>query len=106
MPNLTCNLPRGRPIQKGQVLGRPFKKGEGGRPPGARNKLKASFLEILLADFEANGADAIRRVREEEPATYLKVIASLLPKEDTGEEDEPLRTPPVLVITAFDGADA
>ena len=35
----------------------------------------------MLDDFEAHGADAISKVREEDPSTYLRVIASLLPKE-------------------------
>lgn len=82
----------------------PFKKGEGGRPIGARNKLKEKFLEVLHADFNAHGRDAVIRVREEEPGTYLKVIASLLPKEITGEDGKPIQAPPVLVIKQFDGS--
>ncbi len=53
----------------------------GGRPKGARNKLGEEFLADLSADFEKHGAAAIERVREEDPATYIRVIASLLPKE-------------------------
>lgn len=32
-------------------------------------------------DFRQHGEDAIRRTREEKPADYVKVLASLLPKE-------------------------
>ena len=39
-----------------------------GRPKGARNKLSEALLTEVLADWEAHGADIIRRVREEEPA--------------------------------------
>jgi hypothetical protein len=58
-----------------------FKKGNGGRPAGARNKLQAKFVEALAKDFEEHGAGIINIVRIEQPATYLKIIASVLPKE-------------------------
>lgn len=54
-----------------------------GRPKGARNKLGEMFLAALHDDFEQNGIAAIVKVREEKPDQYLKVIASLLPKELT-----------------------
>jgi hypothetical protein len=63
----------------------PFKPGQsgnpGGRPKGARNKLDEEFLAELYNDFEVNGKAAIERVREEDPAAYLRVIVSVLPKE-------------------------
>jgi hypothetical protein len=52
-----------------------------GRPKGARHKLGEAFLEALASDFEANGPQVIAEVRENRPADYLKVIASILPKE-------------------------
>jgi hypothetical protein len=52
-----------------------------GRPKGSRNKLGEAFIEKLLEDFEAEGAAAIIRCRNEKPDAYLKVIASILPKE-------------------------
>ena len=60
-----------------------------GRPKGSRNKLSEEFLSALYADFEAHGADAIARVRQDRPHEYIKVIASLLPKElaINGDED-------------------
>ena len=57
-----------------------------GRPKGARSKLGESFIKELLADFEANGVEAIRTVRTKKPSDYVKVIASILPKEITGED--------------------
>jgi hypothetical protein len=53
----------------------------GGKPVAARNRLQGDFLRALADDFEENGASAIRRTREEQPAAYLKVVASLMPKE-------------------------
>lgn len=57
-----------------------------GRPKGARSRLGEAFISALLADFEAHGIGAIRRACEEKPADYLRVIASLMPKELTGED--------------------
>src|SRR5262245_32267667 len=52
-----------------------------GRPRGSRNRLRGAFLADLAADWEAHGADVIRIVRIEEPATYLRLVASLMPPE-------------------------
>jgi hypothetical protein len=52
-----------------------------GRRKGARNKLAYSFVQALQSDFEKYGEEVIRVVRIEKPAEYLKVIASILPKE-------------------------
>lgn len=52
-----------------------------GRPKGARNKLGEAFIEALHDDFNEHGVAAIQTVRSEKPDQYLKVIASLLPKE-------------------------
>src|SRR5580700_5405413 len=63
----------------------PWKPGQSGnpagRPLGARHKLGEAFLEAMRNDFLENGVDAIVKVRQEFPAQYLKVIASILPKE-------------------------
>jgi hypothetical protein len=52
-----------------------------GRPKGARNKLGEKFVEDLLADWEEHGVAAIAEVRAEKPDQYLKVVASVIPKE-------------------------
>lgn len=52
-----------------------------GRPKGARNKLGEAFIQALHDDFNEHGVDAIVQVRDEKPDQYLKVIASLLPKD-------------------------
>lgn len=62
-------------IKPGQVLN------PKGRPKGSRNKLGEDFIKAMQADFEANGVAAIETVRIERPHEYLKVIASILPKE-------------------------
>lgn len=58
-----------------------FKPGNPGRPKGSRNKLGEAFIEALHEDFENDGAAAIVACRTEKPDAYLKVIASILPKE-------------------------
>ena len=53
----------------------------GGRPLGSRNKLQGDFLKALAVDFAEHGAGVIKIARIEKPIEYLKVIASVLPKE-------------------------
>ena len=60
-----------------------FKPGHsgGGRKKGAKNKLSEAFLKALSDDFDENGAAAIKSMRVEKPNEYVKVIASLVPKD-------------------------
>lgn len=53
----------------------------GGRNKGSRNKLGEAFVTDLLNDWEAHGVEVIAAVRAEKPDAYLKVVASILPKE-------------------------
>ena len=78
------------PRNNGEGTGKPkppveyqFKPGNPGRPKGARNKLGEAFIEALHDDFNKHGIAAIVKVRTDKPDQYLKVIASLLPKELT-----------------------
>ena len=58
-----------------------FAVGNPGRPKGARHKLGEQFLAALQADFEEHGASTIEQVRIDRPQDYIKVIASLLPRD-------------------------
>jgi hypothetical protein len=40
-----------------------------------------AFVADLYADWQVHGPAIIARVREEKPADFLKIIASLLPKD-------------------------
>jgi hypothetical protein len=51
-----------------------------GRPKGAKNKLTELFLNTVIEDFAQHGADALKRLRDEDPAYYIKTLAVLLPK--------------------------
>jgi hypothetical protein len=67
-----------------RVRGRPFQPGQSGnpagKPKGARHKLSQDFIQALAKDFALNGEAAIKDVRENNPAAYLKVISGVLPK--------------------------
>lgn len=63
----------------GQFL--PGHKGIGGRKVGSRNKLSESFLSDLERVWRKKGLKALERVAEDEPATLVKVAASLIPRE-------------------------
>jgi hypothetical protein len=58
-----------------------FSSPSAGRPRGIRNLLQRRFIEALARDFDEHGEGIIRVVRVEEPATYLRLIASVLPRE-------------------------
>ena len=46
-----------------------------------RNKLNEKFILALHDDFVEHGAKVIEQVRKDKPDIYLKVIASILPRE-------------------------
>jgi hypothetical protein len=48
---------------------------------GSRNKLGEDLIADLQAHWEKHGADAIGKVFAARPDIYLKVVASLVPKE-------------------------
>ena len=73
--------------------GVPFAPGNPGRPKGSRNRMGEDFIQALQASFHEHGPATIETVRTERPHEYLKVIASLLPKQIEVKEG------------AFDGVD-
>jgi len=53
----------------------------GGRKRGSRDRLSSAFLYELANDFEEHGAGVIKIARIEKPVEYLRIVASVLPKE-------------------------
>jgi hypothetical protein len=66
----------------------PGNPGGPGRPVGSRNKLEESMLRDLCAEWEAHGIEAIRRVLRESPGDFLKICASLLPRQIKADVDQ------------------
>jgi len=58
-----------------------FGPGNPGKPKGSRHALGEAFVKALHDDFVKHGVETIAKVREEKPDAYVKVVASLLPKE-------------------------
>ena len=65
----------------------PGNNGGPGRPKGSKNKFQEQFWRDLQAAWESSGSDAITRVIADDPATFLKVAAGLLPKEEQHTHD-------------------
>src|ERR1700727_1313721 len=64
-----------------------------GRQRAARDKISTAFLEALNEAFHepndsggCKGLDAIKKVRDEDPATFARIYATLLPKQLEIEE--------------------
>jgi hypothetical protein len=71
-------------------FGKPFVKGMekiGGRVKGSRNRISEAFLKDLAAEWEASGPDALKIMAKEEPGNFVKVVAALLPKEFSIEDN-------------------
>lgn len=52
----------------------------GGRRKGSRNRLTETFIAAIENDFLEHGPGALATLRADDPATYLRIIASLLPR--------------------------
>src|SRR6266480_7926642 len=52
-----------------------------GRPPGSRNSFGEEFLSAVQEDFRKHGKAILAKVRTNSPASYLRVVASLIPRD-------------------------
>ena len=52
-----------------------------GRRKGSRNQLAERFIADLYQDWQEHGLEALEAARVSKPADYLKVIASIMPKD-------------------------
>jgi Family of unknown function (DUF5681) len=63
-----------------------------GRLRGSRNKLSEEVICALLRDFRLHGQKAVARVRQTQPAAYLKVLALLIPRENKVEHSNVIKS--------------
>src|SRR5262249_35176075 len=63
--------------------------------PSLRDKLSANFLRAFESDFETNGVDVIKQLREKSPEKYADIASRLIaasePKPDGYEQCQSLR---------------
>ena len=62
-----------------------------GRAHGSRNKLTEEVICALLRDFRQHGQKAVARVRQTQPAAYLKILALLVPREHKVQHTNPIK---------------
>jgi hypothetical protein len=53
----------------------------GGRPLGSRNRLAENFVSDLKDAWAVYGPAALARCAQDEPAQFVKVVASLMPRD-------------------------
>ena len=52
-----------------------------GRPVGSRNKLSDKFCADLLEHWQEHGVEAMDAALKKDPAAYVQVMASMVPKD-------------------------
>jgi hypothetical protein len=69
---------------------------EAGNPHGnrhhSRHLLNQEFIQALLLHFREHGKKAIEKVAREQPASYLKILALLVPREHKVEYSNSLKS--------------
>ena len=72
-----------------------FPQGVSGNPHGNRHRtrhlLNQEFMQALLLHFRQHGKKAIEKVAREQPASYLKILGLLVPREHKVEHRNPLK---------------
>jgi hypothetical protein len=53
----------------------------GGRPRGSRNKLGEQFVSDLYSEWQKSGAAALKRMSQDDPTAFVRVVAGILPRE-------------------------
>jgi len=59
-----------------------FKKGQGGRKKGARNKFAKVFVEGVAKSWAEHGEQALEMLRKDKLEAYVKTAAALVPKQE------------------------
>ena len=73
-----------------------FQQGVSGNPHGnrhhTRHLLNQEFIQALLLHFREHGKKAIEKVAREQPASYLKILALLVPREHKVEQSNVIKS--------------
>ena len=73
-----------------------FKQGVSGNPHGNRHRtrhlLNQEFMQALLLHFRQHGKKAIEKVAREQPASYLKILSLLVPREHKLEHSNVIKS--------------
>ena len=73
-----------------------FQQGVSGNPHGnrhhTRHLLNQEFIQALLLRFREHGKKAIEKVAREQPASYLKILALLVPREHKVENSNVIKS--------------
>jgi hypothetical protein len=75
---VSSSTPNGRDPRSGRFLTGNI---GGGRKIGSRNLLTTQFLDDLRAAWATHGRAALERCATQEPATFVRIVAGLLPRE-------------------------
>lgn len=67
----------------GLPVGKPFQPGNPGKPKGAKHRLQEDFIKDVQAAWETKGAEALTMMIADKPGDFVKMVASLMPKEAT-----------------------
>lgn len=74
-----ADIRNGKDEKTGRFL--PGNSGFGGRPKGSRSLLGNQFVSDLHDEWQRSGPSALRRMAEHDPSQFVRVTASVLPRE-------------------------
>ena len=68
-----------------------------GRPKGSKNKLQEAFWTDFAAAWTEHGAAAMQTIAQDDPATFVKVAASIMPKDLSMDVNHPFAIIPEII---------
>jgi len=68
-----------------------------GRPEGSKNKLQEAFWTDFAAAWTEHGAAAMQKIAKDDPATFVKVAASIMPKDLSMDVNHPFAIIPEII---------